>query len=107
MLSTGAVEHHHVVGPAARERRSGRSREDQRSRCGRPGCGEVRADRGRVEAFVNLAYLEGDVVTCRVFGDDHDAGDGIAVRVASSGEDLSLFLGGECHESYRQPCRWC
>ena len=59
------------------------------------GWGEVRTDRGWVEAAVYFADLEPDVVTLWVFGDDYDAGDGVAGRVASGGEDLSLVLVAE------------
>ena len=57
------------------------------------GRGEVRTGSGRVAAGVNSADLKGYVVIIPIFGDDGDAGDGIAGQVVSGGEGLSVISG--------------
>ena len=94
LLSTGALEHQHVGGPAGEiELRTGRRGEGQGSRLKGAGPSEIRAGFGRMPDVVNFADLKVQVVIFRVLGDDGDAGDGVAGRVASGGEGLSVISG--------------
>ena len=86
------LEHHHMGGPGReRERRIVWNGEDQGSHRKRAGRGEIRTVLGRSAVRANLADLKVYRVVLQILRDDCDAANGIAIRVVSGGEGLSVI----------------